>query len=780
MSVGPPPQTQTFLDALVAALERASAYNRQDQAPPAAVLWPDKDRQWESLVPRLRDRLPLFTLGPYAPEQGVGPAYWLRCIIAGRIPHPSLGQDQVPILFLPSYSRQEVRAVETCPRELQPLAELQYRGVLWTQRNGRDWTIAAFLQSEDGGLGIEVAADAATREALLRSLLKLADEPVEALHREAPIRGPFLNGLLHPDEVRDLLRWLNDPKSFRAGLTTEGWEAFVALCQTRYQFHPEKDGPITAARSLGLRAGAWDKVWRRFAEAPASYAGLPEALRQARPSKLPSFVESPEAWPQENDAAEAVLRQALLDVANLNPQAARGVIADLEKGHGYRRAWVWAALGQTSLGNALEHLAILARETVQPLGGSSVNEISTAYAERGWRADLALLDALAAVERTEDFAAVRVAAQTIYRPWLEAGAVALQEAVAAGGPPQSYAAMSPPSMSSGTCVLFTDGLRFDAAQRLKGLLEAHGLQCSVESGLAALPTVTATAKPAISPAASAFGPGSNPGLEPVLSGSGSKVTAEVLRKALRDMGVQILKGEEVGDPSGSAWTELGDIDDYGHDHGWRVAHHLDAQFRMLARRVTALLEHGWRQVVVVTDHGWLLLPGGLPKADLPEHLTEVRKGRCARLKDGAKTDHQVVPWHWDSSVRFAVAPGIHCFEAGKEYEHGGVSPQECVVPMLTVTSASAQEQEIAIQSVSWRRLRCDFTVSGAGPGTRADVRTRPGDPNTSLARGGKEVEADGAVSLLVEDDDQDGREAWLVVLAGDGTLRAQVGTVVGG
>src|ERR1700687_3464558 len=116
MSVGAPPQTQTLLDAVVGALGRASTYNRQDQDPPAAVLWPDKDRQWETVVPLLRDRLPILSLGPFAPEHAVGPAYWLRCIIARTIPHPDLSQDQVPILYLPGYNRQDVRAVETCPR----------------------------------------------------------------------------------------------------------------------------------------------------------------------------------------------------------------------------------------------------------------------------------------------------------------------------------------------------------------------------------------------------------------------------------------------------------------------------------------------------------------------------------------------------------------------------------------------------------------------------------------------------------------------------------------
>ena len=62
----------------------------------------------------------------------------------------------------------------------------------------------------------------------------------------------------------------------------------------------------------------------------------------------------------------------------------------------------------------------------------------------------------------------------------------------------------------------------------------------------------------------------------------------------------------------------------------------------------ALLEAGWQQVVIITDHGWLLLPGGLPKAELPELLTTVRKARCARLKPLAATDQRTVPWFWDA------------------------------------------------------------------------------------------------------------------------------------
>lgn len=44
----------TFLDALVSALKQASVYDKNVQVPPAAVIWTDKDRLWEPLLPLLR------------------------------------------------------------------------------------------------------------------------------------------------------------------------------------------------------------------------------------------------------------------------------------------------------------------------------------------------------------------------------------------------------------------------------------------------------------------------------------------------------------------------------------------------------------------------------------------------------------------------------------------------------------------------------------------------------------------------------------------------------
>ena len=237
--------------------------------------------------------------------------------------------------------------METCPIELQPLAELQYRGVLWSQKNGRDWTVNAFLQSKDGGLAIEVEADRGTKEALQRSLVKLAREPIEAIRKAVPLRASYLDELIHPDTVKDVLRWLNDPKGYRQECSEPQWVAFAALCKSHYNFHPDRDSPVSVAEKLGQQQGNWGMVWRRFAEAPASYSTIPEWLREAKPQKTLPLLDHSESWPQDNETAEASLRDALLRLSDLDPDAARRKILELDQMHGQRRDWVWVSFGSS-------------------------------------------------------------------------------------------------------------------------------------------------------------------------------------------------------------------------------------------------------------------------------------------------------------------------------------------------------------------------------------------------------------------------------------------------
>ncbi|HKM53351.1 MAG TPA: hypothetical protein VJY33_08050, partial [Isosphaeraceae bacterium] len=71
-----PPPVSVF-DAILGAIQKAADYNRDETVPPAAVLWTDEKREWEALVPRLRQALPGFlVLGPYDAANRSGPAIW--------------------------------------------------------------------------------------------------------------------------------------------------------------------------------------------------------------------------------------------------------------------------------------------------------------------------------------------------------------------------------------------------------------------------------------------------------------------------------------------------------------------------------------------------------------------------------------------------------------------------------------------------------------------------------------------------------------------------------
>jgi len=772
-------EEQTVFGALLAALEAARQYNSADQVAPAAILWPDKRSEWLELLPRLRVALPqLLTLGDFDPDTKTGPAIWLRCMIARTLPEADWPEDATPIIYLPGVSRQKLRAVEECPRRLEPLAELQYRGVLFSQVSGRDWTILAFLVSEDGGLELDVAQDRATIDAMRRALRVLADTPVAALRGRKLHAGDF-DELVNPDETRSLLMWLSSPEALRQALGDNEWGAFKARCTDRFGFGPETDGPIVAAEHLGGQAGDWESVWHRYAEAPERYPGIPDLLRQARPVEAGPLLAhaSRSSWPQDNERLEDELREGLAALGGASPADARAAIRDLDAKHGERREWVWATLGQAPLARALAPLAALAQVTATALGGATPNEIAEHYADGLWRADAAVLEALATVERPEDLTAVQRAIATIYAPWLEAAAQHFQQAVARDALPVPTADAAEPTDS--TCILFADGLRFDVAQKLADALTSEDIEVNVAWTFAALPTVTATAKPAASPAASLFtGGDTGEDFRPQLATDGKDVTTDRFRQALVERGYQVLAADDTGSPTGAAWTEYGSLDRRGHDEGTKLARRIDEEVRGLVLRVQELLEAGWREVRIVTDHGWLLLPGGLPKVELPHYLAETRWGRCAVLKPTSKTEMLTVPWRWNQDVRIAPAPGIGCFVAGHEFAHGGLSVQECVVPVLTVTGAEPG-LEVSIEDVKWVGFRCRVKVAGAA-GLTVDLRTKVGDPASSIADGTQSVEEDGSASLLVPDDSLEGTAVNVVVLAADGQPAARRATTVGG
>ena len=437
-------------------------------------------------------------------------------------------------------------------------------------------------------------------------------------------------------------------------------------------------------------------------------------------------------YPKANDEAEDRLRSALAGLAGASQTEAVSRLKGLEQEHGPRRLWLWAEMGQAPLAQALEPLSRLAALTGKPFGGQHLEDMADAYRAEFWQADTAARQALAGLRTKADTEAVSAALQAVYAPWLEQANQRFQDLVRKDGYPGSKVVKEPSAayQASGQCWLFVDGLRYDVAQDLAVALKAEGLESKIDSAWAPVPSVTASGKVACSPVAHvAKGRSTDQDFVPSHGTQDKPLNTALLRKILKDEGWQVLGGSETGNPTGRAWTEFGDLDHYGHEHGLRLAREVPLMLDAIVEQIRFLMDAGWQQIRIVTDHGWLLVPGGMPKTELAKFLTATRWGRCAALTDTAKPTDLTLTWSWCPDVRIAMAPGISSFIAGQEYGHGGLSLQESIIPMLTVTRPKgvADEPMVEIAEVKWRGLRCLYCVARASsPGSSVARASSPG------------------------------------------------------
>ena len=766
------------------ALRRAAAHDGAHTAPPAAVLWPDPDRAWERVIAQVQEAVPVLVLGEHDADAARGPAIWLRAVLACaeepdppavvRLPTRLAPRDaRNPwVLYLPGVGRDELQAATGATHPLAPLVELAHRSVWWGQGNGQPWTPQAFLRSKDG-LGLDLAHDGETRAAVGEALETLLDRDVTVLRALGGLDAARLRTLLLPDPVRDLLAWIDDPEQVRLRLGAQ-WTTFVAVCTSTYGVTPGKHTAITAAGLLGRRQGAWAPVWTRYAEAPGLYPHIPAALDKAAPLDT-LFGDAddphPDSWPARNTAEETSLRQSLLGLAGApSVEEARRQVSALHAEHRARLGTVWDALGRAPLARAVAHLVALGEDTVADRP-SALDPMTTWYAAAGHRVDDLALRALAEVSSVPDSTAVRAALGVLYDPWLDDVATAFQAAAAHG-----YTGATGLPIDPGTCVLFVDALRMDLGHRLTGALAAAGRVAQLSPRLAAFPTVTPTGQPAVAPLTVHLVGGAE------FSAADSRaraVAGTVLRGLLASDGVQHLGWADPGDPTGRGWTQTNAIDEYGHTHGHGLAAAVDAELARVVDRIAGLLAAGWARVVVVTDHGWLLPANPARKVELPLHLADggARKPRVARLGPGQVTAFPTLPWTWDASVRMVSAPGAAAFEVGTLYEHGGLSPQECITPVVTVTAGGASAVEVRVEALKWTGLRCRVDVAPPRSGLTVELRLAPADPSSAIAAARPVV--DGEAKALVEDDAHAGAEIHVVVLDEAGAVLAQRRTRVG-
>lgn len=764
----------TVLNKLVEAIRGADSYNRHDLAQPRVVLWPDGERLWSRVVSVVQDAMPELLVLDSEVGPRRGPATHIRYLLAR-------GEwKETPVVYLPGLARQAFRGAAGFPDAARHLFALQYQGQFWSQLNGRDWTPFAFLTALEGGLQLEVARDTATKEVLAEQLENVLRTPIADL-TDRRLEAPDFHALTTSDPTRSLLQWMSAPEVAKEWKAAE-WKSFCGIAKQQFGLDPEKDGALTAAERLAEGPNKqWNQAWRRYQEAPQAYPGVRDLLLRVKPKGL--FAAHDERLPQVNRDKEAALRSALLTLGELPYKEALAKLTEQCEEHAKRAKWVWAILDEAPLATAAFHLGVMAERISAGIAGHDWDSVATAYSDQGWLTDTSAWKALASAREAIDSAAVSAALRAVYLPWLEAMAERVQKFSATypmADPAEAWSLEPAP----GHIVVFVDGLRYDLGAELRLLLKHQGFDVTLEPRWTALPTVTATAKPAWAPlAAHLGGPAISEGFEPTLVSTGKSLKAPEFRSLLIEAGWRWTEPGSLGDPQQAGWTEVGSFDRHGHDEGARLSWRIQEELKATAARVRDLLKAGWSLVTVLTDHGWLLAPGGLPKAEFPKHLTVSRWGRCAVPGPGANHNFRQTSWFWGAHHSVVLAPGICAFKAGMEYSHGGLTIQEALTPFLTVRVGKATTPAgVQVTSLKWAGLRLHVELAGDLSGLSVDLRASPADAGSSLLAAGSKArtpDEDGKVSLVVVDDDKLESPAHLVLLRADQVVGKEP-VIVGG
>jgi hypothetical protein len=742
----------SIFDKVIQALNQAENHNSQVMVKPEVILWPDPENQWNDVIGILQQEIShLLIYGSYDPDKKRGPAIWLKCMIARALPEVNWEEDKIPIIYLPGVAKSDLRNVENAVFNFQPLLEYQYTGTLFTQENGREWSILAFVENPINGLGLKVAKDNATRDALKRTLPSIFQDR-EVLANKTIIDADYLNNQLFPDIIPTILKWMCKGDGFLKNMNSDKEEVFVNLCKSQYEFEPDHKNVKSIAEKLGSQKNSWKYVWQLYAAAPQKYPELEELLRLAKPVDLGSgmFALPEESWPQLNEEKEESLAQALTKASKLDAAAALAMLNELEKEHSERRNWVWFELGRSPLANALQYLLAMASKTEDNYSTISFEAIKEYYTGLGFKADQNMRKALAAVKLEKDKSIVIAFIQLFYQPWLENITNKFQKLVSQDA---SIFTEQTAQTESESFVLFVDAFRYELAEEFKQRLEKQKLKVSLDTGWSAIPSLTATAKPNVSPIATAISMHSEiKEFRPQLS-NGKDLQTQVFKEALKASEFKLVTTVNDVQAGGKYWQEIGEIDKKGHTEQGDMVKRIDELFDQVQEALDVAFKNGIKQIKIVTDHGWLLLPGGLPKTSLNSGLTETRWGRCALIKEGASTALLHLPWRWNPSIFIAYAPGISFFKVNQEYAHGGISVHECLVPTMIIENNSMQIIVAEVKVVKWVNLKCSITTSDLPDGFLVDIRTKYNDEKTSvldnISKGKKIV--NNTITLMVDD-----------------------------
>ncbi|WP_404326441.1 PglZ domain-containing protein [Cobetia sp. UIB-001] len=261
-----------------------------------------------------------------------------------------------------------------------------------------------------------------------------------------------------------------------------------------------------------------------------------------------------------------------------------------------------------------------------------------------------------------------------------------------------------------------DALRYELGVALEKQLAEDGT-IEMQPAMAQMPSVTPVGMASLLPGAddSLRLEKSEGGLMPQLGGKPVATVPQRMEAFRRRYGQRFAelrledfvrnKGPEIDPETDLLVLRSVEIDSHFENHPETAPAEITNALKRIRMAVHRLIASGFHEVVIVTDHGFFMNShaGAGDVATKPHGDWLIVHDRCA-LGDGSADDHHLV---MDTELlgmrtnanRLAAPLTMAPYRSGLQYFHGGLSLQECVVPVIRMQLKSHEQPSVKQASV---------------------------------------------------------------------------------
>lgn len=678
------------------------------------VLWYDPERQWEPLLPHFSERFPLLRYD--------GSLLEVRYRLEKR------GEEENCVVYLPM-EKEEADYLKPYEFVSQPFDDSIYqvltkRGVSFLDdREERRWivdrlphlAVASVGQGEvfwnEAMQSREKANELLLGGRFQEQVLQFLARPARAwgeleatglvdsfLHevssrfgydREAKTSTEFAEGLLSHLCIVDLYRKAGTPADFPLSNLLPDviyWNRCQSLLDTFKHHTRYQDAFMDLVRQVEAR---YDRLedWAASLDEPISDPPFPR-LAEQQWRLAEGALEALAGF----DEVEAYLRE--------NQRRIREAAGSFWAQRGVVRGWsILDAAQQVILpaGEAVDQAEALAGDLEGLLGR---------YIQDWWRIDAAYRDYRVAVdEAMSRYDALTRWVARFYRRFLvkvNTSWSACLEDQPTWPPTGSIRSQTSlwQQVASGSAqrraVFFVDALRYEMGASIQEALK--GRTVDLEAGLATLPARTATGMSALLPGAEERRVDWADGWQITIGAEDLNLAAKNDRKqwltrqlgevAFMELGQLLQPGSERAFED-APWLIVftRDLDQWGETAGKSGPTVFGELVEQIVQGVRRLLQGGFDEVHILTDHGFLLLDEGEKPVSAGDVASLKKSPRFLIGRDLPETDKFLrfpVPGSTDLVGWFPH--GVVCFKAagGYQYVHGGPALQEIIIPVITV------------------------------------------------------------------------------------------------